>query len=289
MKWKWRLIWVTALVLLWLLCSGVAQAGPLAERLEQFPRWDHRPPLETSRGDLAYPEWFAGEWRVTTTLLDRVAPLAPDVLTPGFESNRQFLNRPIEFSVRFIEVEPSKLAFLMPLLNREPTEIVSDRAFNGLSLARAYLGDRAVQAVKVDPNNPNRQITLLRGDRQLVSTVTGRATEAPADDRFVTTEFFQQEFRGTSQIYFNEVENTTAYTRHPEAAADQPTITADQVTAIYLSPQDPDYFKSFPDGNLLADPRPVALYRYRMEFFPAIDPAPSLLPVKGLMGWSLGQ
>nr|WP_319592620.1 hypothetical protein [Zarconia navalis] len=34
-------------------------------------------------------------------------------------------------------------------------------------------------------------------------------------------------------------------------------VTADRVTAIYLSPQDPDYFK--------AQDRPVALYRYRLD------------------------
>jgi hypothetical protein len=38
------------------------------------------------------------------------------------------------------------------------------------------------------------------------------------------------------------------------------TRAANQVTAIYLSPQDPDYFA--------AGGRPVGLYRYRLEFFP---------------------
>ena len=35
---------------------------------------------------------------------------------------------------------------------------------------------------------------------------------------------------------------------------------ADQITAIYLSPQDPDYFK--------AKGQPVALYRYQLSFSP---------------------
>ncbi len=104
---------------------------------------------------------------------------------------------------------------------------------------------------------------MLRGDRQLISTVTGRAIEsftgAVSGDRFLTTEVFQQEFRGTPQLYFNEVETTTAY----QHQAGEPAIIADQVTAIYLSPQDPDYFK--------AGDRPVALYRYRLEFFSASE------------------
>jgi hypothetical protein len=64
----------------------------------------------------------------------------------------------------------------------------------------------------------------------------------------------QQVFRGTPHLYFNTVETTTAYRRLHSS------IEANQVTAIYLSPQDPDYFK--------AVDRPVALYRYRLQLLP---------------------
>ncbi len=248
MKWKSRLFWLGVLAL-WLLCSGVAFAGSsLSNRIANYPNWQSKPLLQPVRGeDLGYPDWFRGSWQVTTTLVDLTAPLAPEIVTPGFESNRQFLNQPIQFDVRFVD--------------RPAAQLVSDRAYNGAQLAKAYLGDRGLLAVKLDPKNPNRQITLLKGDRQLVSTVTARATEAPDADQFITSEFFQQEFRGSPQIYFNEVENTTAYQHQPNA--EQPII-ADQITAIYLSPQDADYFKTL--NGSLADPRPVALYRYRMEF-----------------------
>ena len=301
MRWTWRIVWMTALVMLWLFCSGIAQADrlllppssaigalslealefpqpSLSQRLTQFPNWKTKPFVQPSKGDLIYPDWFEGNWTVTTTLTDMVAPLAPKIVTPGFETNRQFLNRAIAFPVRFVEVQPKGLDSLMSVMSfvfspSNEKQIVSDRAYNGMSLAKAYLGDRAVLAVKVDPNNPNRQLTLLRtesseplfSERQLVSTVIGRATESPDADRFLTSEIFAQEFRGTPQLYFNEVENTTAYKRH---ASDSLPITADQVTAIYLSPQDPDYFKTIPDGNFLGEPQPVALYRYRMEFQP---------------------
>jgi hypothetical protein len=129
-----------------------------------------------------------------------------------------------------------------------------------MNLARAYLGDSAVKAVKVDPQDPNRQVTLLRGDRQLESTVTGRAVEAPNPDTFITSEVFQQVFRGTAQPYFNRVENTTAYYRQLASPNQSSTFAADQVTAIYLSPQDPDYFQ--------AQDTPVALYRYHLIFQP---------------------
>lgn len=275
MRHQKKLFWLLALLLLWLFCSGTAQAGELSERLSRFPEWQGKPFIQPAKGDLIYPEWFAGDWTVTTTLVDMVAPLAPEIVTPGFEGNRQFLNQPIVFPVRFVEEEPVGIQmFLQPILNplngNDATPIVSDRAFNGLSLAKAYLGDDAVLWVKVDPKNPNRQITLLKDDRRLLSTVTARDSESPSPNQFITTEIFQQEFLGLPEIYFNEVENTTAYTYYPEKeSADRPDIIADQVTAIYLSPQDPDYFKTFPTDNLFAASRPVALYRYQMEFYKA--------------------
>jgi len=262
---RWRVVWFVGLFLLWLLCSGSALAGTLSDRLTQFPNWQTKPMVQSATGDLVYPDWIAGDWTVTTTLLDMAAPLAPDITTPGFESNQQYLNQPITFQVRFVEQQPRLNGIFSSLrsLVRGQKRVVADRAFNGQNLAEAYLGDRAVLSVRVDPNNPNRQITLLQGDRQLVSTVTGRATETPDSDQFVTTEIFQQMFRGAPQLYFNEVETTTAYQRHAPDQEAEPIISAEQVTAIYLSPQDPDYFKV---GDI-----PVALYRYRLEFSP-VDP-----------------
>ncbi|HEY9619202.1 MAG TPA: hypothetical protein V6C78_02480 [Crinalium sp.] len=266
---KWRLVWICGVLLLWLWCSPPALAGALAARLDQYPNWQMKPLAQTARGDLIYPNWFSGDWTVKTTLVDLQAPLAPDLITPGFESNRELLDQSIAFQVRFIEsqnLQMNGIALPIPIpviFHEMPRQIISDRAFNGLNLAKAYLGDRTVVDVRVDPKNPNRQITLLTDNRQLVSTIVARSTEAPAPNQFITTEIFRQEFRGSSQLYFNEVETTTSYqqalsqpTNNPEA----PVITADQVTAIYLSPQDPDFFK--------AGDRPVALYRYRLEFFP---------------------
>lgn len=265
-KWKWRLMWLSGLVLLWLLCSGVAVAEPLSDRISQYPNWQEKPPVQAAKGDLSYPDWFAGEWLVTTTLVDLVAPLAPEVVTPGFESNRAFLQQPIQFRVRFVERRAQTTAAFASFLPSASQQLVSDRAYNGTQLAKAYLGERAVLAVKVDPKNPNRQITLLKGDRQLVSTVTARATESPTADQFITSEVFKQEFRGTPQIYFNEVENTTVYTKQSGVdSLASPEILADQITAIYLSPQDPDYFKTLSSESLLPSPRPVALYRYQMR------------------------
>ncbi|MBW4669243.1 MAG: hypothetical protein KME60_17910 [Cyanomargarita calcarea GSE-NOS-MK-12-04C] len=254
-----KAIWGFCLILLFLLWSEEAKAGELAQKLANFPQWEKITSVQPASGDLVYPDWMVGNWLVKSTLVDLAAPLAPDVITPGFEGNRQYLNRAVSFQVRFVKQAPS-LSGSKILFNKNDNKlpIIADRSFNGLNLARAYLGDGAVISVKTDPDNPNRQITLLRDNRQLVSIVTARATETPPDSKFITSEVFQQLFKGSSNPYFNSVESTTAYSKLPTS---NPAIAADQVTAVYLSPQDPDYFKA---GN-----KPVALYRYRLEFVPS--------------------
>lgn len=248
-------LWLALLLLVWLFCSGEAQAGALADRLQQFPDWSDKPPTQAVQGELVYPGWMQGTWKMTTTLVDMAAPLAPELQTPGFDGNRQWLNQPVTCRVRFVPAQGSTF----PVQSRSPTEtqIVADRAFNGLNLARAYLGKDAVRAVRVDPQHPNRQVMVLRGDRRLASKITERATETVNEGVFVATEISQQIFRGAAQPYLNQVETTTAYYRQSQ---NSPNITADQVTAIYLSPQDPAYFQ--------APGQPVALYRYRLTFDP---------------------
>ncbi|MFO5441687.1 MAG: DUF6816 family protein [Dolichospermum sp.] len=253
-----KIIISCCLMLLLFLGNNEAQAGELAEHLAKFPQWEKLTSVKPAEGDLVYPDWIAGRWKVTSTLIDLAAPLAPNIVTPGFENNRSQLNQPISFLVRFVKIKPtnSGLKILAYFQNQTPI-LVADREFNSLNLTRAYLGDEAVLSSKVDPESPNRQITFLRGERQLISLVTARATERISEHKFITSEVFQQLFKGGSRPYLNTVESTTAYQK---LSTSSPTITADQVTAVYLSPQDPDYFT--------AGSRPVALYRYRLEFFP---------------------
>lgn len=285
------LIWrgICIFLILWFGVTTISLAEPLADRLAQFPQWESKPPVQVAEGDLVYPDWMAGTWQVTSTLVDLVAPLAPEIVTPGFEGNRRYLNQPVQFQVRFVK-EHSPIALgkkkrIVPLLKAGESSVVADRSFNGLNIALAYLGEEQkdvkdmpskatrLLSVKVDPNNPNRQITSLSRERQLVSVVTGRASEMPSSDRFIATEITQQVFQGRSQIYLNEVETTTAYQLMSSGAVSEArrgaialapvpkAIAADQVTAIYLSPQDPDYFA--------ATGHPVALYRYQLELLPA--------------------
>lgn len=247
-----------------LLPTTEVKASPLADRVAKFPNWQTKPTISLATDDLFYPNWMEGTWQVTSTLVDIVAPLAPDIVTPGFEGNRRYLNQPISFLVRFQETKENlpkipKNYSIFPdfsAYNRAPKTlklIVADREFNGLNIAKAILGHRSIISVTVNPENPNRQTTLLPNNLELVSVVTERGTEMPNPEEFIATEITQQIFEGTSQIYLNQVETTTDY-RHLLSTEK---IEADQITAVYLSPQDPDFF--------VANGRPVSLYRYRLE------------------------
>lgn len=274
-----RLIGVILLVLCCLIETcliGIqeAKAGELELRIANFPQWEKIKTVKSAEGELVYPNWMEGDWQLKSTLVDLVAPLAPDIVTPGFEGNRRYLQEPISFPVKFVPEQLLDLS-LQTTAGKESkvSEIVADRAFNSLSLARAYLGERTVLSVKVDPDSSLRQVTFLRGkcpnnnygqricDRQLVSVVKSRATEYTEDGQFITCEVFQQFFKGTDRPYFNTVESTTAYRqlKTQQLKTNQPAIAAEQVTAVYLSPQDPNYFK--------AGSRPVALYKYHLDFY----------------------
>ncbi|AFY39415.1 hypothetical protein Lepto7376_3186 [[Leptolyngbya] sp. PCC 7376] len=242
-------------IYLWCNIATMAWAETLQDRIQDYPNWSNLPSVETVQGseDLIYPDWMQGTWQVSSTLREQTAPLAPEIVTPGFEQNRQFIDQPLIFCVKF---EPQQYfaqqAFALPKLLSGDRPIVANREFNGTEIATAYLGEAGLRAVKVDPTNPNRQLTRLNGDRTLISTITARVTEFPNGQEFLSSEITRQQFRGTPQIYLNTVETTTDYTlQTPDL------ITAKQITAIYLSPNDPNFFQ--------AKTQPVALYLYELE------------------------
>ncbi|PZV08260.1 MAG: hypothetical protein DCF22_20550 [Leptolyngbya sp.] len=247
------------LLLIGFLCSTSAVlAGTLTERIAAFPDWHDKPTVQAVKGDLIYPDWMVGTWKMTSTLKDMVAPLAPEVTTPGFDGNRDFLNTPVTCQVRFVpnnilERNKAVIPFLsLPTKSLTKALVVSDRAFNGLSLAKAYLGDRVIR-VWVDAQDSNRLITKFRDNRKLFSFATGRSVEQLDPDHFIASELFQQFFQAPEKPYKNQVETTTAYTHQPDGS-----VTADQFTAVYLNSPHP---KAFVAGD-----RPVALYRYTLRF-----------------------
>ncbi|WLT39808.1 hypothetical protein NON20_10665 [Synechocystis sp. B12] len=83
-------------------------AESLPDRWEAYPHWSNLPTLEQRKGEIRYPEWFAGTWQVTSTLVEQLGPLAPDIVSPGFAKNAAYLEQPIEFPVRFIDQTPCR-------------------------------------------------------------------------------------------------------------------------------------------------------------------------------------
>ncbi|MEM1426548.1 MAG: DUF6816 family protein, partial [Cyanobacteria bacterium P01_H01_bin.130] len=205
-------------MVLWLGTGSGAIAGSLGDRISAYPEWTGPPPTRPAIGDLLYPQWMAGHWQISSTLVDLDAPLAPDIVTPGFEGNQALLDKPIDFPVKFI---PRQALPAVGILGKGATRrsnpgeipIVADRAYNGQQIAEAYLGAEFVKSVEADPAAPNEQIVILKGDRQLISNVIERASESPEPDRFVATEIVQQIFQseGDAPVYLNTVETTSDY------------------------------------------------------------------------------
>ncbi len=157
-----------------LLSGGLpAAASTLEQRLEGWPAWSLPAPLpRPGARDLVYPAWFEGNWRATSADLSGVEP-------------------EIEYAVRFIQ-DPSG-------------RIVGDRAFNANSVGRALLGEQ-LQRVRNDPQNPNRQLADLSGDRYLESTVVGRRSEHPPMDQFLADELSLQVLHGPGDPRVSQVE-----------------------------------------------------------------------------------
>ena len=258
-----RILTCVGAIAIYLTTAQNVIASPLSEKIAAYPQWNQTQ-VSQHEGELTYPEWFQGRWTATSTLLAQIAPLAPEIVTPGFENNRQYIDRPVQFTVQFIPNNSTQTTKFLPLNlpqlkpSISPPKIVADRAFNGLNIATAYLGAANVTSVNVDPQNPTKQIIQLTEDRQLETFVTGFDLERPSSDRFIATELSQQIFRTSSTIYLNTVETATSY---QFLSTPTPTITATQISAIYLSPQDPAYFRTFG--------RAVAVYKYQLTLVPA--------------------
>ncbi|MGB0561067.1 MAG: DUF6816 family protein [Spirulinaceae cyanobacterium] len=270
-----RIAIVLCITFLWSSTISFAQAGALSDRLAAYPDWQHRPMALETAGELTYPDWLAGNWQVESPLVEAIAPLAPDIITPGFAAQQAQLHQAVEFPVRFgplslpspqkCQLRSARPKFALPppiSQAAEQNEIVADRAFNGQAIARAYLGDAAIASVTVDPCQRSRQVTHLNPQGKLIATVIAHGQETPEANQFITVELTHQVFRLGAQIYVNDVETTTHYQQHQPGQ-----ITANQVTAIYLSPQDPDYFQ--------AGDRPVALYRYLLSMERKSSPRPT--------------
>jgi hypothetical protein len=176
-------------LLLWLslarptLAAGTANAeGELAERLRQWPQWQLPAPLQRpGRSDLVYPDWFLGDWQVSSS--------------DG-----------ISYRVRFI---PS------------PAGVVGDRSFNASAVGRALLGDqlRGVANDPTNPNRQIAHLRRADGQRlQLESTVVGRGRELPASGELLVDELALQLVHGAGDPAVSRVETLSRFRRQQDGS-----------------------------------------------------------------------
>ena len=160
----------------------------LQQRFDSWPQWSLPAPLPRPRAqqDLIYPDWFAGEWQVTSEALDESGERIPD-------------DRPLVYEVRFV-------------VNRR-NELIGDRPFNAASVGKALLGETLL-SVEQNPDQVNRQLARFRDDVVLETTVIGRRETTPkADSDFFSDELVLQILHGPGAPRLSRIETLTHYVR----------------------------------------------------------------------------
>jgi hypothetical protein len=156
-----------------------AAASPLEQRQAQWPTWTLPAPLaRPDTADLLYPDWFAGNWQVSSS--DGAS-----------------------YRVRFQRCADGA--------------VVGDRAFNARAVGQALLGEQLLRVAN-DPANPNRQIATLAGDQQLESTVIGRRSERPGPTSFLADELALQVLHRPGAPRLSQVEVLSRYERQADGS-----------------------------------------------------------------------
>ncbi len=147
-------------------------------REKSWPEWNI-PSLrfsDTSK-DLIYPDWFEGNWLVTSINLNKEN------------------EKPIQYEVSFYRNHEGK--------------IVGDRKKNSESLGKAILGDDLIK-VKVDPQSFNNQITFLKGNQYIESRINYRK-QILDDQLFLADEFVIQNVHIPGASRLNQVETMSRF------------------------------------------------------------------------------
>ena len=177
----------------------------LEQRFSNWPEWTLPAPLPRprSRQDLIYPSWFDGTWEVRSEQLDD-------------QGHRQSGDEPLLHQARF-------------RLNQRG-DLVGDRVFNARSIGEALLGAQLLR-VEQDPDQVNRQLARLKGDRMLETTVIGRRESNPSEGSvFFSDELALQVLHGPAAPRISRIETLTRYERCGAA------ICADQRQVSHAGP-----------------------------------------------------
>ena len=182
-----------------LLVGSPSCASILEQRIDTWPDWSLPAPLPTPKNnnDIFYPNWFKGNWLITSYDLDASQ------------------DSPTIHKAKFIIDSNGRL--------------IGDRPFNANSIGHALLGDKLI-SVKENPDSANRQITLLSNNFKLETTVTGRLQESKNEGTFLADELVFQILHGTISPRISQIETLSRY----EACGKY--ICAKQLQARYQPP-----------------------------------------------------
>ena len=186
------------------------QLSKLSERKLIWPDWRFpssikRPGL---KDDLIYPDWFEGEWDVTSKI----------------ESDQN--NEPIIHSAKFIHNASGNL--------------IADREYNTQSYALSTKTGGFL-SVKNDPKSPNRQFAKLTEDRYLETKIIGRLQEKIDNNIFITDELILQILHTPEFSRVSQVETLTEFKKCGSNQTDSLNLSdfnicGEQFQAIYNQP-----------------------------------------------------
>ena len=130
----------------------------------------------TSR-DLIYPNWFEGNWLVTSQDLEDES------------------QAPVIYKVNFFK--------------NNLNEVIGNRSKNSESIGKAIFGDTLIKVVN-DPKSINKQITYLKDDLYIDSRITGR-NQIQDDDMFFADELVIQTLHKPGASRVNQVETISKF------------------------------------------------------------------------------
>jgi len=138
--------------------------------------------LSDTSKDLIYPEWFEGNWLVTSQ----------DIVNDSVE--------PVIYKVNFFK--------------NDSDLIVGNRAKNSESIGKAIFGDTLIKVVN-DPQSINNQITYLKDDFYIDSRITER-NQIQDDDIFFADELVIQTAHKPGASRINQVETISNFKKCSE-------------------------------------------------------------------------
>ena len=133
--------------------------------------------VSDSSKDLIYPNWFEGNWLVTSQDL---------------EDDSQ---APVTYKVNFFK--------------NNFNEVIGNRSKNSESIGKAIFGENMIKVIN-DPKSINKQITYLKDDLYIDSRITGR-TQIQDDDMFFADELVLQTVHKPGASRINQVETISKF------------------------------------------------------------------------------